>query len=121
MPNVYEFDRKDYEPDIWIVGEDKDTSTLYWNESLEKHGEGFESLINLVKDNKDLIVESGKAIGSLASAAGKISDAIKSSSKEEDIKLIRKLREERQKKLPLSVEKKIEQSLKKSGDGFAKF
>ena len=122
MPNVYEFERKDYEPDVWVVGEDNDTSTLYWNDSVEKHGSGLESLVNLVKDNKDLIIESGKAVGSLASAASKISDAIKSSSNEADIKLIKKLREERQKKLPSSVEKKVEETLgERRGDGLAKF
>ena len=127
MPNVYEFERKDYEPDVWVVGEDNDTSTLYWNDSVEKHGSGLESLVNLVnlvKSNKDLILGTGKAVGSLVSAASKISDAIKSSSNESDLRLIKKLREERQKKLPSSVEKKVEETLGENprrGDGLARF
>ena len=129
MPNVYEFERKDYEPDVWIVGEDDDTSTLYWNDNVEKRGEGLESLgnlittgINLVKNNKDLIIQSGKAVGSLASAASKISSAIKSSQEAEDLKLIKRLRDEATaKKLPPSIEKKVDEIFTRKGDGLARF
>lgn len=125
MPNVYEFERKDYEPDVWIVGEDNDNSMLYWNDNVEKRGEGFETLgkiVNLVKDNKDLILETGKTVGSLANAASKISDVIKSNKELEDLKLIKKLREENNtKKLSPSIEKKVQETLSSKGDGFVKF
>ena len=125
MPQVYKFDLKRMSPNVKISGEKHSKSKVYYNEYAEKYGRGFggvgeliKSGVQLVKDNKDLIVESGKAASSIASAVSKVNDAIKS---DKDLQLIKEIREkaDKNKKVTSKTKDKIANIYK--GDSIAKF
>ena len=127
MPAIYKFEAHKYTPKKWIVGERKNKSKAYFNPQQEKYGNGFGGVaqlfktgFDLVKNNKDLIIEGGKAAGSVASAVSKVSDAVKADKQLKEIELIRKLRQEAEaKKISNKTKEKIEALAQ--GDGIAKF
>ena len=93
---------------------------IYTNHERNKFGEGFgdvitgivkaaQPIINTVKDNKDVIVEGAKAVGSIGSATSKIVDTIKNKNKKRDIELIRKKQNE---KIERNKQTEVSQSVK---------
>ena len=140
MPQLYKFDLKQVSPNVKIIGQSHSRSKVYYNEYEDKYGNGFGSIgelvktgINLVRDNKDLLIEGGKAASSVANAVSKVSKALKS---EKDLQLIKDLRKRTQSVEQSNLSDNIKNKIAKishtptentgnstaaSGDGIAKF
>ena len=126
MPQVYKFDLKRMSPNVKLMGQKHNNSKVYFNDYREKYGRGFGGIselvktgINLVKDNKDLIIEGGKAAGSLAKAVSQVTDAVKEENKMKELELVRQLRREAEARN--KVTQKTKDKTANIGDGFSKF
>ena len=126
MPHVYKFDLKRMSPNVKLMGQKHNNSKVYFNEYREKYGRGFGGIselvktgINLVKDNKDLIIEGGKAAGSIAKAVSQVTDAVKEDNKMKELELVRQLRREAEARN--KVTQKTKDKIANIGDGFSKF
>ena len=136
MPQLYKFDLKQVSPNVKIIGQSHSRSKVYYNEYEDKYGNGFGSIgelvktgINLVRDNKDLLIEGGKAASSVANAVSKVSKAIKSEEAKKDLQLIKDLRKRTQSVEQSNLSDNIKNKIAKishtpaenTGDGIAKF
>lgn len=139
MPFIYNHDLGDLSTGRHLPDEETTRSTYYFNEDAEYKGAGIlsgvgellKSGVNLVKGNKDLIIEGVKAAGSTASAVNKVVDAIKEDKASKDLDLIRKLQNQnkekkvspstKQKIADLAATKKDDPTPEQKGDGFVKF
>ena len=138
MPYILNHDLSDFTSSQRLPDEQTTRSTYYYNQDAEYKGDGIlsgvgdllKSGINIVKGNKDLIIEGAKAAASTASAVSKVVDAIKEEKDSKDLELIRKLQSEKKKKTvsPSTKEKMAKLAgsggagnPEQKGDGFAKF
>ena len=117
MPYIYNHDLKDFASSKRLADEDTTKSTYYYNKTQEYTGDGiFSSIgslvkpgIDLIKGNKDLIIEGAKgaaALGTVANSIHKIVDAVKEDKQLKELELVRKLQNE-------AKERKISNSAKK--------
>ena len=122
MPVVRKFDKEIKRKPNSLYNDDYTNS---YTNSYE--GDGiFSNVLNLVKNTP--IVETAKALGSIASAANQISQAAKSKKELEDLKKIQELRSKKindheveKKKISESTKEKLEAFTNaKSGMGFRK-
>ena len=92
--------------------------TRSYNRDAEYKGDGiFSSVgsllkpgIELIKGNKDLIIEGAKgaaAIGQIASSISKVVDAVKEDKQLKELELIRKLHDNHKKKVSSSTKQKL--------------
>ena len=132
MPFIYNYDLEDFGKDVRIPDEDTTESTFYYNETVERRGDGlmsgigslFKSGVDLVKGNKDLIIEGAKATAALGSTINKVVDAVKTDKQLKELELIKKIQDEKkQKSVSSNTKKKLEEIVNKDqiGDGFSKF
>ena len=132
MPFIYNHNLREFTSNKHLPDEMTTRSTYYFNENAEFKGDGIlsgvgnllKTGVDLVKGNKDLIIEGAKAAGSTASAVSKIVDAVKEDQQIRDLELIRKLQDQSKvKKISSSTKEKIASlaNPEQKGDGFAKF
>ncbi|MCY7362229.1 MAG: hypothetical protein LH629_09220 [Ignavibacteria bacterium] len=79
----------------------------------------FGQIINLFKDNKDLIDSSVSAVGNISSAVKSISDTIKTSKELEKLQEVKKLKGKNKKKEFVFDDNQINALRTMSGNGFA--
>ena len=144
---VLRHDLKNFASGKKIAGERASKSKVYFSENNEKLGSGLFSnvgsfltpAVELIKNNKDLIVEGAKGaatIGSVANSISKVIDAVKEDKKLKEIELIQELRNKQQEQEKAKVSEKNKNKIAelasnevarrngvpaKQGDGFVKF
>lgn len=79
----------------------------------------FGQIINLFKDNKDLIDSSVSAVGNISSAVKSISDTVKTSKELEKLQEVKKLKGKNKKKEFVFDDNQINALRTMSGNGFA--
>ena len=80
------------------------------------------SIVNIVKDNKDLISSGISAVKSISDTTGAIADTVKKSKELEELKMIQKKnKESKTKKKEIQLTEVQLESLQKLGQGIVKF
>ena len=115
MPIIYKHNLKQFASNQKIAHEPRMNPVYHYDnrETVQKEGDGIfsgiGSIVNLIKNNKDLITSAAKGAAAIGSTASAISNAVKSQNELKQLEAIRKLRndaKEMQKDKKLSEETK---------------
>jgi hypothetical protein len=98
MPIIYKHNLKHFASNQKIAHEPRMNPVYHYDnrETVQKEGDGIfsgiGSIVNLIKNNKDLITSAAKGAAAIGSTASAISNAVKSQNELKQLEAIRKLR-----------------------------